>query len=212
MNTRVVLDSLLALAITLGGSLALLFSQPDVTNFGDISPLSYAIALITAVVTTAKTLQSRLADSPENVKQADQIVAAAASLTGGKRQAGYAQPLQLFATALFAFGLLSVVTACSQFQSTPETPRQQLLAAYGLAETAAQSVGLARQADLITAEQRDDTLNKIRAARSTLNDIRTTIAAIPAGQPVPTDTLALLTLTRNVLQAVYDATPTEPSP
>lgn len=87
MNATVALKASLSALASLCASLTLLFTADGVSRFADISEVSYAVAAITAIGTGIAVLSAALSDSPANIKQADQIVAAAANLDLPKEKA-----------------------------------------------------------------------------------------------------------------------------
>lgn len=80
MNTNVYLKAFLAALGGLCASLLQVFLTDGVNKFSDISEISYAVAVISAIGTGIAVLSASLADSPANIRQTDQIVAAAAKL------------------------------------------------------------------------------------------------------------------------------------
>jgi hypothetical protein len=79
MTTRIALDAFLGFLIAFSGTAVALITQEG----GDLNTISTGAllaAFLGALGSTAKVLQSRLADSPDNVKQTNAIVAAAANL------------------------------------------------------------------------------------------------------------------------------------
>jgi hypothetical protein len=80
MNSKVIIDAFLGFVITFSTSVLALLSQSGVDNLSQISQSSYVAAFLGAVVATAKVVQSRLTDSPANIKQTDAIVSAVAKL------------------------------------------------------------------------------------------------------------------------------------
>lgn len=80
MYAKVIIKAILSAISSLGASLILLFTAPGVTQFSNITEVSYAIAVITAVITGVAILLTSLSDSPANIRQTDNLVAAAANL------------------------------------------------------------------------------------------------------------------------------------
>lgn len=80
MNTKVIIDALLGFIISFGGSVMVLLMQEGVKTTADISQGAYMAAFLAAAIATAKVLQSKLSDSPANVRQTDSLVEAAANL------------------------------------------------------------------------------------------------------------------------------------
>jgi len=80
MYIKVIVNAFITFLLSLCGSLGLLFTTQGIVKFTDISQVSYAYALITSLATGLVILKTSLSDSPANIKQTDQIVAAAANL------------------------------------------------------------------------------------------------------------------------------------
>lgn len=80
MNAKVIIDALLGFIISFGGSVMVLLMQDGVKTLNDISQGAYITAFLAAAIATAKVLQSKLSDSPANIRQTDSLVAAAANL------------------------------------------------------------------------------------------------------------------------------------
>jgi len=80
MYAKVIIKAVLAALASLCASLVLLFTANGVTQFADISEVSYAVAIITALATGISILSTSLNDSPANIKQTNSIVEAAANL------------------------------------------------------------------------------------------------------------------------------------
>jgi len=80
MYAKVIIKAILSALASLCASLVLLFTANDVARFNDISEVSYAVAIITALATGISILSTSLNDSPANIKQTNDIVSAAAAL------------------------------------------------------------------------------------------------------------------------------------
>lgn len=170
MNGQVFINATIAFFLALGGSLITLWT--GIKEFGEVAPAAYGVAVVGALLSALKDLHSARADSPANIQQANDIVRAAANLD----QRGFVRPP--FAIALIFASLLAV--ALSGCQTTPETPRQTLLAAYSTATTVANGIEIAKRDGHITAEQRDAYLGEVKRVRVVLNEARTLLANEPA--------------------------------
>jgi hypothetical protein len=163
MSARVALDAFLGFIISFGGSLGLLFSTPGVAKFSDISQVSYAGAFVLALIATAKLVQSRLADSPANVRQADEIVSAAANLD---KQAGFIRsPSFGFGLYVLSFiALIMVLPACT----TPPTPNQLSASASVLIEQLAVQIDQLQKTGQISNEREDKLVDELKQIHADL--------------------------------------------
>lgn len=78
MSGQVMINTLIAFCLALGGSLITLWT--GIREFDEVAPAAYGVAAVTALVSALKDLYSFRQDSPANVKQANAIVEAAAKL------------------------------------------------------------------------------------------------------------------------------------
>jgi hypothetical protein len=168
MNGQTAINAVMAFAIALGGQLITLWT--GIQDFGDVPPVAYGVALVGAMLVALKDIHSMRADSPANIQQTNDIVAAAANLDSvvvprdqsGRARTGLLLPL---GSALLACLLFAALPACSQYSMTPE----KAIAASSLTinELAIQ-VDQLQKSGQISNEREDQLLDQLKAINGDL--------------------------------------------
>lgn len=158
MYNTIYLKAILVFFTIFGGSLITLFQGQGVTTFGDVTPVQYATSFITAMIAAIGVVQAQLSDSPANVKQANEIVAAAANL----KQGGFARIWSLICLMIAS---LVLVAACGMI-----TPRKTIASFSTAIEDLAVQVDAAQKAGQITDEQEDHLMDELKKVNA---DLRT---------------------------------------
>lgn len=170
-----------AAALTVIGSIAADFLElligGNIKALTDITDVQVAIVLLKGVIFGVTVFVAKITDSPANVRQTNDIVAAAANLD----QKGFVRP-QFAALLIFVSLLAIALSGCATQQL--KTPRAALLDAYSTATTVANGIEIAKRDGHITAEQRDIYLNDVRRVRTALNEARALLANDPAAGSV----------------------------
>jgi len=178
MNSKTLFDALLGFIITFGTSVGALLAQNGVGSLGDVSSAAWWAALAGALVATAKTVQSRLADP--NVTQANPNGMKSSS------EAGYIRLGMAASLAAIIIGLVGIqLTACSTQIRT-----QNAIAASSLGiQKTAEEIGLYQKQGLITVEKERELLQRLQQANNDLRAAEDAVASCKEGCPDPNDTL-----------------------
>jgi hypothetical protein len=80
MYAKVIINAILTTLISLCTALGLLFTTKGISNFSDISQVSYGYAFIISLAAGLVILKTSLTDSPANIKQTNEIVSAMAAI------------------------------------------------------------------------------------------------------------------------------------
>lgn len=202
MNSQVFINAVIAFFLALGGSLVTLWT--GIREFGEVAPAAYGVAVVGALLSALKDLHSARADSPANIRQTNDIVRAAANLD----QQGFMRTQ--CAALLVIISLVAI--ALGGCQTTPETPRQTLLAAYSTATTVANGIEIAKRDGHITSAQRDAYLGEVKRVRVVLNEARTLLANEPApGSTNGSEAAAKLRFAQEILLSIQAALAEEQS-
>lgn len=159
MYTGVALKAFLIFVTTLGLGLIGLFQTQGVVNFSDITPLNYTIAFIQALLAAVAVVQSQISDSPANVKQADDLIKAAAFI---KSEQGFAR---IWTLIVMAVGVCALMIACGHL-----TPRKTIGATSEVIEELAIQVDQLQKDGHITNEQEDRYMDELKRVNG---DLRT---------------------------------------
>jgi hypothetical protein len=65
MNKTGLIAAFLTLLVSWATSLITLFSQPNIRDFTDIAPVSYAVACLGAIVAASQTYKARMKGTPD---------------------------------------------------------------------------------------------------------------------------------------------------
>jgi uncharacterized membrane protein YebE (DUF533 family) len=118
---------------------------------------------------------------------------------------------QVHCMALLLALAVTLLSACAV--QPAQTPRQSLLAAYTAAESAANTIEIAKHDGVIDAAKRDELMVSVKQARDLLNSAREIIVNDPApGSVNDTQAQASLRAAQNILLTIQAALPKESTP
>lgn len=174
MNTKMLVDALLGFIITFGTSVGALLAQNGVSSLGDVSSAAWWAALTGALVATAKTVQSRLADAGATASKWDSA-------------SGFAQLSLLFLLGALTAGVLAFqLVACSY----PLKPNNAIAAASLSIERMATEIGTAQKSGKVSIGRERELLGQLRDANDRLRAIQVALAGCVINCPNADDELA----------------------
>ena len=160
MNPKTLVDALLGFIITFGTSVGALLAQNGVGSLADVSSAAWWAALAGALVATAKTVQSRLADP-------------SAADAKSNPEAGFVKPPLLYSLGALAAGVLAIHLVACSYQLKPNNA----IAAASLSiEQMATEIGTAQKLGQISVEREHELLERLQDANNQLRAVQVVLA------------------------------------